>query len=331
MPQHFGFAARLGGMRRFIVAVAIAIALVACGDRQPGSQALAPAAPSRTALPAPTPLPSGVVDPQPLVQQVIRLSAIVLRVDDVATKLVSGADFLGPGTLPGPAGSVPATAWVVAVVGEIAPNFGVMARPNSQCGLFAFRADTGDGWASASGALALCQPYFARSLTPPDAPLRCAPDAYDNGVSSAYGFSKTRRGSFGFTSIRDDSWHQPTTVRGAFLAQAPEGSVPYEDAFCLKSFVRQGPAVEKLLASGVGAIVPRAMPMEWTIWLRGYHAVSGSADDAGHIDVVVEPKAGYEWAFFDWHALVPSGGYVMFRFVDASGREVLPWRLANGP
>jgi len=121
-------------------------------------------------------------------------------------------------------------------------------------------------------------------------------------------------------------------VTGAFLAQAPEGSVTYEDAFCLKSFVRQGPAVETLLATGVGAVVPRAMPaLEWTIWLRGYHAVSGSADGAGHIDVVVEPRAGYEWAFFDWHALVPDGGYVMFRFNDASGREILPWRLANGP
>jgi len=121
-------------------------------------------------------------------------------------------------------------------------------------------------------------------------------------------------------------------VTGAFLAQAPEGSVTYEDAFCLKSFVRQGPAVETLLATGVGAVVPLAMPaLEWTIWLRGYHAVSGSADGAGHIDVVVEPRAGYEWAFFDWHALVPDGGYVMFRFNDASGREILPWRLANGP
>ena len=96
--------------------------------------------------------------------------------------------------------------------------------------------------------------------------------------------------------------------------------------------MRQGPGVETVLASGVGAAVTGAnSPLEWAIWLRGYHAVAGSADAAGHIDVVVEPRAGYEWAYFDWHALVPDGGYVMFRFVDASGREILPWRLGNGP
>jgi hypothetical protein len=71
--------------------------------------------------------------------------------------------------------------------------------------------------------------------------------------------------------------------------------------------------------------------LEWAIWLRGYHAVSGSSDDAGHVDVILEPRAGYEWAFFDWHALVPDGGYVVFRFRDAAGNEILPWRLANGP
>ena len=285
-----------------------------------------------TTPPAPTPLPSGVVDPQQLMQRVKGMTGIVLRIDDMATKLMSGADYMGPRNIPGPSMNVPATVWVVAVVGDIAPNFGVMPRPNSQCALFAYRADTGEVWSSAEGSLSVCQPYFARSLTPPDAPLRCAPVAYDNGLPSYNPFSRTRPGSFGFMVVRDDSWRQPTTVTGAFLAQAPEGSVTYEDAFCLKSFVRQGPAVETLLATGVGAVVPRAMPaLEWTIWLRGYHAVSGSADGAGHIDVVVEPRAGYEWAFFDWHALVPDGGYVMFRFKDASGREILPWRLANGP
>jgi hypothetical protein len=260
------------------------------------------------------------------------MTAIVARIDDITTKLMSSRDYMGPGTVPGPTVIFPPTVWVVAVVGDIAPSFGVMARPHAQCGLFAFAADTGDGWSSASGALALCQPYFARSLTPSGARVSCAPVAYDNGVPTTYMFSKTHQGSFGLTSVRDDSWRQPTNVPGAFLANATEGTVPYEDAFCLKAFVRPGPALEKLLASGVGANVPTALPgSQQAIWLRGFHAISGDADAAGHIDVVVEPRAGYEWAFFDWHALVPEGGYVMFRFKDALGHEVLPWRLANGP
>jgi hypothetical protein len=320
---------RLGRVRRAFIALALVLA--SCGDLQPAAQALAPASPAPV-LSSPTPLPSGVVDPQPLVQRVRGMTAIVGRVDDVATRLIPGVDFLGPGTIPSPAMNIPATVWVVAVVGEIAPSLGVMALPTSQCGLFAFTADKGDGWASSSGALAMCQPYFARSLTPPDAPTECAPKTYDNGVPATYGFSATRPGRFSFTSIRDDAWRQPTTVSGAFLERATQGTVPYEDAFCLTAFVRPGPATETLLASGVGAIIPRVLPQpQQAIWLRGYHAVSGSADSAGHIDVVVEPKAGYEWAFFDWHALVPGGGYVMFRFNDAAGREILPWRLANGP
>jgi hypothetical protein len=315
-------------VRRFFVV--LTLALFACGDLQSGSQALAPASPSP--LPSPTPLPSGVVDPQPLVQRVRGMTGVVLRIDDIATKLMPSADYLGTSIMLSPAVSAPATVWVVAVLGDIAPSFGVMARPNSQCALFAFWADTGEVWASREGSLSICQPYFARSLTPPDAPLRCAANVYDNGVPGAYQFSRTRTGSFAFTAVGDAAWRQPTVVSGAFLARAAQGTVPYEDAFCLKAFVRPGPADEKLLASGVGAIVPSVLPqLGQAIWLRGYHAVSGSADAAGHIDVRVEPRAGYEWAFFDWHTLVPDGGYVMFRFVDASAREILPWRLANGP
>lgn len=286
---------------------------------------------SPTTTHAPTPLPSGVVDPQQLIQRVKGMTGIVLRIDDVATKLMSGADYMGPRNIPGPSMNVPATVWVVAIVGDIAPNFGVMARPNSQCALFAYRADTGEVWSGAEGSLSVCQPYFARSLTPPDAPLRCAADTYDNGLPRNNTFSRTSPGPFAMTPVRDDAWHQPTIVPGVFLAQAPEGSIPYLQAFCVNAFIRQ-PAVEKLLTSGVAATLPQTLPpLEWAIWLRGYHAVSGSADAAGHIDVVIEPRAGYEWAFFDWHALVPDGGYVMFRFVDASGREILPWRLGNGP
>jgi hypothetical protein len=319
----------LAGVRRSMLALALSV--VACSGSQAGSQALAPAPPSPAAPPVPTPLPSGVVDPQPLVEQVKRMTAIVVRLDDITTKLVAGDDYMRPGNIPGPSVSVPTNVWVVAVVGDIRPNFGVMARPNSQCALFAFRADTSEIWSSSEGSLALCQPYFARSLTPVDAPVRCTDDSYDSGVPRDYTFSRTRPGPFVITPVRDDAWRQPTIVRGPFLAQAPEGSISYKQAFCVNAFIRQ-PAVEKLLLSGVGATLPQGLPpLEWAIWLRGYHAVSGSADDTGHIDVVVEPRAGYEWAFFDWHALVPDGGYVMFRFVDAAGKEVIPWRLANGP
>jgi hypothetical protein len=313
--------------------VALAFVLTACGDLQAGSQALAPASPSPAPSSSPAPLPSGVVDPKPLIQEATRLNGGVLRVDDVAAKLVSSADYMGTSTVAGPSVNVPATVWVIAIVGDIRQTWGVLPLPNSQCKLSAYGAATGEIWSTREGPVAICQPYFARSLTPPDAPLRCAANTYGNGVSATSSFSETHAGRFGFTAVRDDAWRQPTRVSGTFLARATEGTVPYEDAFCLKAFVRQGPAVEGFLASGVGAVVmPNALPpLEWAIWLRGYHAVSGWADAAGHIEVVVEPKAGYEWAFFDWHSLVPGGGYVMFGFNDASGREILPWRLANGP
>ena len=144
--------------------MATAFILAACGGPQPGSEALAPTSPSTTPLTSPTPLPSGVVDPQSLVRHVKGLTAIVLRVDDIATKLMPSSEYLGPGNVPGPSMIVPATVWVVAVVGDIRPSFGVMARPNSQCGLFAFRADTGEVWSGGEGSLAVCQPYFARRL-----------------------------------------------------------------------------------------------------------------------------------------------------------------------
>ena len=313
-------------MRRSMVALALVLSLVACGDLQPGSQALAPAPPS------PTPLPSGVVDPQPLLREATRVRGGVLRVDDAAAKLVSTADYLGGRAIAVPAVNAPATLWVIAIVGDIRQTRGVLPRPNSQCQLSVYWASTGDLWSTAEGPLSMCQPYFSRSLTPPDAPVRCAPNGYDNGVMRDQPFSRTRRGTFALTSVRDEVWRQPTMVRGAFLAQSPEGNVTYENAFCIKAFVRRSPVVETLLASGVGATVPQQMPpLEWAIWLRGYHAVSGSADDAGHIDVVVEPRDGYEWAFFDWHSLVPDGGYITLRFLNAAGHEVLPWRLANGP
>ena len=321
---------RLGSVRRLLVTTSLV--LLACGQLQAGSQGVGPASRSPATVPSATPWPSGVVDPQPLIAQVTRPNSFLLRLDDVTAKLVSIADYTRVGTTFGPDVNAPATLWVVAVVGEIRQSRGVLARPNSQCQLHAFRANTGEIWSTSEGSLALCQPYFVRSLTPPDAPVRCSSDTYDNGVSPSQPFSSTRPGSFGFISIRDDSWRQPSTVRGAFLMQAPETSVPYKDAFCLKSFIRRGPTVETLLASGVGASpLPTPPALEWAIWLRGYHAISGSSDDAGHIDVVLEPRAGYEWAFFDWHALVPDGGYVMFRFRDAAGNEILPWRLANGP
>jgi len=280
-----------------------------------------------------TPLPSGVVDPAQLVDRVLAMTAIVHRADMFATKLTSVADYLGPRVSLGTGVSVPRRLWVVAVVGEVGSSSltgpGRSATP-SQCGLFAYDAETGAGWSSSIGALSMCQPYFARSLTPPDQPVNCAPAAYDNGVPRNYTFSATSPGPVVFTSVRDDAWREPSLVPGSFLAQAPQGTVPYEDAFFLCAFVPPGTTVEKLLATGIGANAAAARA-DLAIWLRGYHALGGTADGAGHIDVVVEQRAGYEWAYFDWHALVPGGGYVMFTFRDSAGSEVLPWRLANGP
>jgi hypothetical protein len=74
-----------------------------------------------------------------------------------------------------------------------------------------------------------------------------------------------------------------------------------------------------------------SLPSDYAIWLRDLHAVRGVADASGHITITLEPRPGFEWAFFDWSRISTGPSYVMFTFVDEHGTEILPWRLFNGP
>ena len=117
---------------------------------------------SRTSPPAsasPSPRPSGVVDPQPLIDQASHLTSIVLRVDRVTAKLVTLSDFLKDGGSIGPNASPGQRLWVVAIRGDIRID-AIIDLPHAQCTLFAYDAATADVRASRSGPAATCDPYF---------------------------------------------------------------------------------------------------------------------------------------------------------------------------
>lgn len=280
---------------------------------------------------SPTPLPSGVIHPQPLIDHDTKLGGIVIRVDKVATKLTTMKDAMD-GAATGPT-ITDAPLWAVAIVGAIKPEFGVVDTGIAACGVFFHDAATGDVRGMRAGSLSLCQPYFAASLAPADAPVHCATNVFPRGVFEHWtAFTATRAGAVRLDVIRDDSWRGPTVASGTFLAQAPEGGNAYLRAFCIAADVRQSPAIEKLVASGLGDLHPdRPFPHDgFALWLRDRHALGAAADGAGHVNVTIEPKAGFEWAFFDWNALVGQAGYVQFRLVDPQGHDALPWIVGNG-
>ena len=307
--------------------VALAIVIVGCGDLQTGSRALAPSAVSAS----PTPLPSGVIDPKPLEQRASGLSASVHRVDKVSSTLTSRKAYMDSVHAMTTAIPDPDLIWVIAIIGELTPSFGLIDMGVQQCGLFGFDAFTGDGWMSTTGPLANCVPYFKGSITPPDEPVRCPAQPYDNGLPRDSPFTPTHAGDVPLITVRDDAWRQPTTVSGTFLMRAPAGSVVYQDAYCLAAVVRESPAKDTLRAGAVGARVGSIPPLDYAVWLRDLHALRASADGKGHIAVTLERRAGFEWAFFDWSKISTGASYVMFQFIDPSGAEMAPWRLFNGP
>ena len=311
-------------MRGLILA---ALLVAACGDLQPDSRALAPARASPSSVA--TPLPSGVIDPQPLIERDKTISAVVLRADTVAAKLTTmQAAMAGSATGPSIDGS---PVWAIAIVGQLRPAFGPIDTGTSPCGVFFHDASTGDVRGVQMGALATCQPYFKDSLAPADAPLHCSIDHFPPGVFEHFQFNATRPGPQPLYVARDDAWRTPATVAGAFLLGSPEGGDTYLRAYCITAFVHQVTASDPVLG-GMGAVKPDR-PLrtnEFAIWLRSYHAISMAADDAGHVTVTIEPRPGFEWAFFDWKALVGTSGYVQFRLVDRSGAEIVPWIVGNG-
>lgn len=117
---------------------------------------------SRTLPPpsaSPSPLPSGVVDPLPLIDRATHLTSIVLRVDRVTAKLATLSEFMKDAGSFGPSASAGQRLWVVAIRGDIRID-AIIDLPHSQCVLFAYDAVTADVRSSRSGPAAICDPYF---------------------------------------------------------------------------------------------------------------------------------------------------------------------------
>lgn len=115
--------------------------------------------PPASASPPPSPRPSGVIDPQPLIDQATHLTSIVLRVDRVTAKLATLSDFMKDGGSIGPNASPGQRLWVVAIRGDIRID-ALIDLPHAQCVLFAYDAVTADVRASRSGPAVICDPYF---------------------------------------------------------------------------------------------------------------------------------------------------------------------------
>ena len=104
-------------------------------------------------------MPSGVIDPQPLIDQATGLRSIVLRVDDVTAKLTTMSDFMkdSGATRPSPFPDQPI--WAVAIRGDVRID-AVIDLPHARCAVFAYDAATGDVRASRAGPSEVCDPYF---------------------------------------------------------------------------------------------------------------------------------------------------------------------------
>src|SRR5688500_3139092 len=296
----------------------LALILSACGG--PASTRVA-----ATASPAASP---ALASPPPAVTETAdKVRHRTRRVDRIAIRQLSAAEIASSQL----AGRTVGDVWAVAIVGEIAPNMGVMARPNSPCGIW-FMGTDGVIVSTADSSLRGCAPYFADSLVPPSAPVRCGsePDGYS--VFDRFQFSATVPGPLSLTTTRDDRWTLPTTAPGTFLYEAPEDSVTYWETYCRPARVtvvaRSSDAV-MLAGLGSPAVAPVAGLAQ--IWLKDAHALGASATSDGIVSVTVEPRRGFEIVSFDWRALAPSGGYVKFRFVDRSGTEVVRYAVGNGP
>jgi hypothetical protein len=138
------------------LALACLLLLSGCVSPELAVQTSPPASASPS---APSPLPSGVIDPQPLIDRATHLTSIVLRVDRVTAKLTTLSDFMeGSGVVR--AGASPGQRiWVVAIRGDIRID-AIIDVPHGQCALFASDAAGGDILAARSGPASICDPYF---------------------------------------------------------------------------------------------------------------------------------------------------------------------------
>jgi hypothetical protein len=303
----------------FVVAV-----LTACGDLQSGALSGGRSSPTPAATATETPAIAAR-----LMEQVKGMTAVVRRVDRITAVQAKWGDILAQSGSQQSGADPNEDIWVVAVVGEIYPSFGVMEMGPGGCGTFFYDLSgkvKGSGVSSLSG----CAPYFSDSLVPPSAPIACPPEpqgyAYD-------GHGPTTQGPVALSISRDDTWHQPAIAPGSFLYVMPAGSGGYYETYCRADHIvttTNDPLAAEMLL-GLGSPKATGSPGKAQLWLKNLHALEAAAD-GNRVRVLVEPQKGFEIASFDWASVKPKNEtYIHFDYVDRSGNAVIPFRIANGP
>ena len=257
------------------------------------------------------------------------MTALVRRVDRISAVQEKWGDILARSGSQQPGADPNEDIWVIAVVGEVYPSFGVVDMGAGACGTFFYDA-SGNVKGAGVSSLAGCAPYFSDSLVPPSAPVACPPEpqgyAYD-------GHGPTTNGPVSLSTSRDDTWRQPSTAPGSFLFEFPSGSGGYYETYCRAEHIvttANDPLTARYLL-GLGSPKASAAPGQAQLWLKNLHAVEAVAD-GNSVRVLVEPRKGFEIASFDWASVKPQNNtYVRFDYVDRAGNPVIPFRIANGP
>ena len=310
-------------MRLASLGLAVAL-LTACGELQGGALSGGRSSPSPAATATETPAIAAR-----LMEQVKSMTGLIRRVDRITATRVKWGEILARSGSQQTGADPNEDIWVIAVVGEVYPSFGVMATGPGACGTF-FYDLAGNVKGSGVSSLSGCAPYFTESLVPASAPVVCPPEpqayAYD-------GHGPTTKGPVTLTTSRDDAWRQPTVAPGSFLYEFPAGSGGYYETYCRAEHIvttSNDPLAARMLL-GLGSPKATGAPGQAQIWLKGLHAIEAVAD-GNSVRVLVEPRQGFEIASFDWPSVKPQNNtYVRFDFVDRSGNPLIPFRIANGP
>jgi len=308
-------------VRLAVLGFALAL-LTACGELE--GDALSGGRSSPTPAATATATPAIAVR---LMDQVKGMTAIVRRADRIAAVRAKWGDVLARSGVQGGTGDPNEDVWIVAVVGEIYPSFGVMEMGSSPCGTFVFDL-AGNVKSSGASSLSGCARYFPESLVPPSAPVVCGPEPQGYAVFDRFNFSPTIPGAVRLRISRDDTWIQPRMVPGPVLY---EGIDQYE-TYCRPVHAATVPGrTDTRMLAGLGSPKVSASAGLAQLWLKDIHAISATAAANGVVTVLVDRRPGFEIASYDWHALAPQGGYIKFRFVDATGADVVAYAVANGP
>lgn len=308
-----------------LAALSLVLALLtACGELQSGALSGGRSSPTPAVTATETPAVAAR-----LMEQVRNMTGLVRRVDRIAATRAKWGDILARSGTQQTGADPNEDVWVIAVVGEIYPSFGIMETGSGACGTF-FYDLAGNVKGSGVSSLAGCAPYFSDSLVPASAPVACPPEpqgyAYD-------GHGPTTKGPVTLTTSRDDTWRQPTIAPGTFLYEMPAGSGGYYETYCRAEHIvttSNDPLATRMLV-GLGSPRATAVPGKAQIWLKDLHAVEAMADGIS-VRVLVEPRKGFEIASFDWASVKPQNNtYVRFDYVDRGGNPLIPFRIANGP